>query len=51
LSLLPIFGSTQDLTMLTRIATGVRNAHASVWKKTQASLDDRNQTSDQKIDV
>jgi hypothetical protein len=51
LSLLPIFGSAQDLTMLTQIATGVRNAHASVWKKTQASLDDRNQTSDQKIDV
>jgi hypothetical protein len=51
LSLLPIFGSAQDLTMLTQIATGVRNAHASVWKKTQASLDDCNQTSDQKIDV
>jgi hypothetical protein len=29
----------------------VRNAHASVWKKAQASLDDRDQTSDQKIDA
>ena len=27
----------------------VRNAHASVWKKAQASLDDRHQTSDQKL--
>jgi hypothetical protein len=34
-----------------RAATGVRNAHASVWKKNQASLDDRHQTPDQKIDV
>jgi hypothetical protein len=46
----PIFLSAQDLTVL-RLATGARNAHASVWKKTQASLNDRDQTSDQKIDV
>src|SRR5258705_5717395 len=26
------------------LATGVRSAHASVWKKTQASIDNRHQT-------
>jgi hypothetical protein len=45
------FESEQDWTVLTQVPPGVRNAHASVRKKTQASLDDRNQTSDQKIDV
>jgi len=40
-----------DLTVLPWIATGARNAHESVWKKAQASLDDRHQTSDQKIDA
>jgi hypothetical protein len=34
-----------------RAATGVRNANPSVWKKNQASLDDRHQTPDQKIYV
>jgi hypothetical protein len=51
LSLLPISNLSKIWTVLTQVPTGVRSAHASVWKKTQASLDDRNQTSDQKIDV
>jgi hypothetical protein len=51
LSLLPFSNLSKIGQSLTQVPTGVRNAHASVWKKTQASLDDRNQTSDQKIDV
>ena len=38
------FGSIQA-------ATGTNNADASVWKKTQATLDLRHQASDQKIDA
>jgi hypothetical protein len=41
----------QEFHLIDQAATGDRNAHASVWEKNQASLDDRHQTPDQKIDV
>ncbi|MGA6934575.1 MAG: hypothetical protein WB041_04195, partial [Pseudolabrys sp.] len=40
-----------DRTVLTQVTTAAPNAHVSVWKKTQASRDNRHQTSDQQIDV
>jgi hypothetical protein len=41
----------QELNLSIQVAIGVHNAHASIWKKTKAPLDDRDQTSDQKNDV
>jgi hypothetical protein len=46
----PIFVRAKE-SASAQVATGAHKADASVWKKTQTSLGDRHQTSDQKIDV
>jgi hypothetical protein len=44
-------GPVSKLKLTVPGSPGVCNAHASVWKTTQASRHDRHQTPDQKIDV